>query len=39
MDWFIDTDSVADVVPKTKLSWPTTPIVGLISDPRVELTS
>ena len=39
MDWFIDTDSVADVVPKTKLSWPTTPVVGLISDPRVELTS
>ena len=39
IDWLADTESVIEVVPKTKLSWPTTPVVGLISDPRVELTS
>jgi len=39
MEWFADTESVVDVVPKTKLSCPTTPVDGLISDPTVAFIS
>ena len=39
MEWFADTESVVDVVPKTKLSCPTTPVDGLISDPTVAYIS
>ena len=39
MDWLADTESVVDVVPKTKLSCPTTPVDGLISDPTVAFIS
>ena len=39
MEWFADTESVVDVVPKTKLSCPTTPVDGLISDPTVSFIS
>ena len=35
IDWLADTESVIEVVPKTKLSEPATPIDGLISDPTV----
>ena len=35
MDWLADTESVIEVVPKTKLSEPATPVDGLISDPTV----
>ena len=35
IDWLADTESVIEVVPKTKLSCPTTPVDGLISDPTV----
>ena len=39
IDWLADTESVVDVVPKTKLSCPTTPVDGLISDPTVAFIS
>jgi len=39
MEWLTDTESVVDVVPKTKLSCPTTPVDGLISDPTVAFIS
>ena len=39
MEWLADTESVVDVVPKTKLSCPTTPVDGLISDPTVAFIS
>ena len=35
IDWLADIESVVEVVPKTKLSCPTTPVDGLISDPTV----
>ena len=35
IDWLADTESVIEVVPKTKLSEPATPVDGLISDPTV----
>ena len=39
MDWLADTESVVDVVPKTRLSEPATPVDGLISDPTVAFIS
>ena len=39
IEWLADTESVVDVVPKTKLSCPTTPVDGLISDPTVAFIS
>ena len=39
IDWLADTESVIEVVPKTKLSCPTTPVDGLISDPTVVFIS
>ena len=39
MEWLADTESVVDVVPKTKLSEPATPVDGLISDPKVAFIS
>ena len=35
IDWLADAESELEVVPKTKLSEPTTPVDGLISDPTV----
>ena len=35
IDWLADTESEIEVVPKTKLSEPATPVDGLISDPTV----
>ena len=39
MEWLADTESVVDVVPKTRLSEPATPVDGLISDPTVAFIS
>ena len=39
MEWLADTESVVDVVPKTRLSEPATPIDGLISEPTVAFIS
>ena len=39
IDWLADTESVIEVVPKTKLSEPATPVDGLISDPTVAVIS
>ena len=39
MEWLTDTESVVDVVPKTRLSEPATPVDGLISDPTVAFIS
>ena len=39
MEWFADTESEFDVVPKTRLSEPATPVDGLISDPTVAFIS
>ena len=39
IDWLADTESVVDVVPKTRLSEPATPVDGLISDPTVAFIS
>ena len=39
IDWLADTESVIEVVPKTRLSEPATPIDGLISDPTVAFIS
>ena len=39
IDWLTDTESELDVVPRTKLSCPTTPVDGLISDPTVVFIS
>ena len=39
IDWLADTESVIEVVPKTRLSEPATPVDGLISDPTVAFIS
>ena len=39
IDWLADTESEFDVVPKTRLSEPATPVDGLISDPTVAFIS
>ncbi len=39
MEWLADTESVVDVIPKTRLSEPATPVDGLISDPTVAFIS
>ena len=39
MDWLADAESAIDVVPKTKLSCPATPVAGLISDSRATFIS
>ena len=39
MEWLADTESVVDVVPKTRLSEPATPVDGLISEPTVAFIS
>ena len=39
IDWLADAESELDVVPKTKLSEPATPVDGLISDPTVAFIS
>ena len=39
IDWLADTESEFDVVPKTRLSEPATPVDGLISDPTVTFIS
>ena len=39
IEWLADTESEFDVVPKTRLSEPATPVDGLISDPTVAVIS
>ena len=39
IDWLADAESELEVVPKTKLSEPATPVDGLISDPTVAFIS
>ena len=39
IDWLADTESELDVVPKTRLSEPATPVDGLISDPTATFIS
>ena len=39
IEWLADTESVVDVVPKTRLSEPATPVDGLISEPTVAFIS
>ena len=39
IDWLADAESELDVVPKTRLSEPATPVDGLISDPTVAVIS
>ena len=39
IDWLADTESEFDVVPKTRLSEPATPVDGLISEPTVAFIS
>ena len=39
IEWLADAESVVDVVPKTRLSEPATPVDGLISDPTVAVIS